>query len=154
MKKPVLLALALALGASSLAYAQAYAQSVTVKPDDIIAARQAGYDLVASTFGGMKPVVEGGQDVKPLTDASKALASWGRAIPTLFPDGTQTGHNTKARPEVWSDRGGFEKAAANYTAAAEKLSQLAEANDKAGFATQYAALGQTCGACHRGYRAR
>ena len=150
MKKPVLLALALALGTSSLAYSQ----SATMKPDDIIAARQAGYDLMAGTLIGMKAAMDAGQDVKPLVDSSKAIASWGRAIPALFPDGTQTGHNTKARPEIWSDRAGFDKASASLVAAADKLSQLAEANDKAGFATQYAALTQTCGACHRSYRAR
>ena len=68
--------------------------------------------------------------------------------------GHQKGHNTRAKPEIWSDYAGFEKAAANATAQAEKLVQLADANDKAGFATQFQALAQACGSCHRAFRDR
>ena len=132
----------------------AFAQSATIPSDQVIAARQAGFDLMAGNLIGMKAAVDSNQDVKQLVDSAKALASWGRSIPAMFPDGTQTGHNTKARPEIWSDRAGFEKAAATLVAAADRLSQLAEANDKPGFATQYGVMTQACGACHRSYRAR
>ena len=72
----------------------------------------------------------------------------------IFPDGTQQGHNTKARPEIWTNRSDFEKAADNFTSAADKLAQLASAGDKDAFKAQYADMGGTCGACHRSYRAR
>ena len=72
----------------------------------------------------------------------------------MFPDGTQTGRNTKAKAEIWSDRAGFEKAAANFYQAAEKLETLAEADDKAGFAEQFKVTAGACGACHRAYRER
>lgn len=148
-------AAALGTGLAGVAYAQqGGGGGVSLKPDDVIAARQAAFDLMAGTLIGMKAAVDGNQDVKQLVDPAKGIASWGRSIPNMFPDGTQQGHNTKARPEVWSDRANFEKAAANLVAAADRLSQLAEANDKSGFATQYQAMTQACGACHRSYRAR
>ncbi len=125
-----------------------------LKPDDIIAARQAGFDLQSGVAAAMKAVVEAKLDVKSLEDGAKGLAAWGRVIPAMFPDGTQTGNNTKALPAVWTDRAGFEKAAENFATQAEKLKALAAANDKEGFATQYTATTQACGACHRGYRAR
>ncbi len=143
---------AIALGVSGLAFGQG--AGVSLKPDDVIAARQAAFDLQNGVMAAMKTAIDGGLDVKGLTAGAKGIGAWGRVIPAMFPDGTQTGHNTKAKPEIWSDRAGFDKAAANLVAAADKLAQLAEANDKAGFATQYTATGQACGGCHRPYRAQ
>ena len=143
--------LALAIG---LIGAASSAGSIDVKPDDIIAARQAGYDLQAGVVAAMKAGGESGADVKQCDDGAKGLVSWGHVIPTLFPDGTQTGHDTKAKAEIWSDREGFEKAAANFTTAAEKLETLAAADDKAGFAAQFKETAGTCGACHRQFRNR
>ncbi len=141
----------LALGVGSLAHA---ADTVAVTPDNLIATRQAGFDLVQGEISAMKATVTAGESVKPMVDAAKGLVSWGKVIPSVFPAGTDSGHNTKAKPDVWSDNAGFQKAAANFVAAAEKLQALADADDKAGFATQFAATGQACGACHRTFRAR
>lgn len=157
MRKTFVLGLAAMVG---LGYVQANAQTgaagpaVPLSAETIIAARQGGYDLQAGVVAGMKTVIDAGGDVKGLVDGAKGLSSWGHVIPTMFPDGTQSGHNTKARPEIWSDRAGFEKAAVNFWTAADKLATLADANDKAGFATQYTATTQACGACHRSYRVR
>ena len=122
--------------------------------DSVIAARQAGYELLAAEAGALKVVVDQGLDPKPYAEGIKAITNWGRTIPVMFPDGTQQGHNTKALPEIWTDRAGFEKAAANLVSASERLGQLAEAGDKDAFKAQYAAMGGTCGACHRAYRAK
>ena len=102
----------------------------------------------------MKATIDAGTSVKPLTDGAKGLSSWGHVIPSMFPDGTQTGRNTKAKADIWSDRAGFEKASANFYTEAEKLVKAAEADDKEAFAAQFKATGATCGACHRGYRER
>ena len=139
--------LALAIGMVGLARA-------ADKPDDIIAGRQAGYDLMQGVVVAMKATVDSGGSVKPLTDGAKGIVSWSKAIPGLFPVGTETGHNTKAKPEIWSDNANFQKAAENLTTAADKLVTLAEADDKAGFAAQFKEMGGTCGACHRQFRAR
>ena len=157
MRKTLLIGLAAAAaGLGSLALAQNLpaGPSVPFPSDTLIATRQAGFDLQAGVAASMKTVIDGGGDVKGLVDGAKGLSSWGHTIPAVFPDGTQSGHNTKARPAVWSDRAGFEKAAENFWTQADKLSVLAEANDKAGFATQYTATTQACGACHRNYRQR
>ena len=153
------LALAIGMGAIGMggtAYPQTVAagRAVSLPSDTIIAARQAGYDLQAGVAVAMKTVIEAGGDVKGLEDGAKGMSAWGHVIPTLFPDGTQTGHNTKARPEIWSDRAGFEKAAEKLWTEADKLAVLAAANDKAGFAAQYTTTTQACGACHRAYRVR
>ena len=120
--------------------------------DTMIAARQAGYELLAANMAALKVVVDQGQDPKGYDSEIKAIVNWGHTIPVLFPTGTEQGHNTAAKPEIWSDRAGFEKAAGNLVAASEKLEQVAASGDKDAFKAQYAALGMTCGACHRVYR--
>ena len=142
---------ALVVGMVGLARA---ADTITVKPDDIIAGRQAAYDLQGGALAAMKGAIDAGAPVKPLTDAAKGMVSWGHAMTGMFPDGTQTGRDTKAKAEIWSDRAGFEKAAADFVAASTKLVALAEADDKAGFAAQFKEVGAACGGCHRPYRAR
>jgi cytochrome c556 len=142
------------IGAAALTFCAAQASAQALSPDQIIAVRQAFMDLQGGNAAAMKAAVEAKEDVKPLAASAKALVSSSRMIPTLFPAGTEKGHDTKAKPEVWSDRAGFEKAAANLGAQAEKLAAAADANDKAAFATQFAAVGQACGGCHRPYRAQ
>ena len=156
MRKTLFVGLAAAAGLGGMALAQTLPSgpSVPFPAETLIAARQAGFDLQAGVAAGMKTVVDGGGDVKGLVDGAKGLSSWGHTIPAVFPDGTQSGHNTKARPEVWSDRAGFEKAAEKFWTEADKLATLADANDKAGFAAQYTTTTQACGACHRAYRVR
>lgn len=153
---------ALAAGGAGLAPGRAAAQApgsgppaapVGIEAQKVMQARKAGFNLMAGSLIGMKQAVDSGSDVKPLVDAVKALASWGHVIPVMFPPGTNM-EGTKARPEVWGDRPGFEKAAANFVAEAQKLADMAEANDKSGFGRQYTATTQACGACHRSYRVR
>ncbi len=151
MRKLLLGGVVLAFGLGGMARA---ADTVTFKPDEVIAARQAGFDGMQGLVDAMKAITDAGGSVKPLAEGAKAMASWGQVVPSLFPAGTETGHKTRAKAEIWSDSAGFQKAAADFVAAAQKLQTLAAADDKAGFAAQFKTLGGACGACHRGYRNR
>ena len=76
-------------------------------------------------------------------------------LPSLFPAGTgpgATAMQTHALPAIWTDRAGFEKAAANYASAADKLSEFARADDAAGFAQQLGVVSKACDACHSDYK--
>ena len=119
--------------------------------DALIAGRQAAFKLSGATFGGMKATIDAGGDVTKLGFAAKALTDWAHALPGLFPAGSDGGA-TKALPTVWSDRAGFEAAAAKYETEARKLGDLAKAGDSAGVAAQWTVLRGACGACHDRYR--
>jgi cytochrome c556 len=129
-------------------------QPAPTTPQDLIVVRQAGYDLQQGVANSMKAAVASGADVKQFADAAKAIAAWGGAMPFLFPPGSETGHGTKAKPEIWTDRAGFLADSAKLTEAADKLAALADADDKAGFAAQFQTMAGTCGACHKAYRNR
>jgi len=121
---------------------------------DPIAVRQAGYDLQNGDFAFIRSVVAAKGDVKPLEGPAKAIARWAALIPTLFPKGTETGGDTKALPEIWSDPAGFQKIAMAASDAATKLAVAAKAGDADEVAADTKLLGEQCGACHKGYRAK
>jgi len=121
---------------------------------DLIAVRQAAFDMNSGTFLYLRAVVAAKGDVKPLENPAKGLAKWAALIPSMFPKGTETGDNTKALPEIWSDPAGFQKVAASFGETATKVAEAAKAGDAELVATEVKALGDACGACHKTYRAK
>ena len=124
----------------------------TLTPDQVVAARQAAFNLSASTFGGMRGAVEGGGEVKPLAFGARGLARWAEALPTMFPQGTDL-PASRALPALWRDRAGFDAKAAAFRPATASLAAAAAAGDKPAFAAAYKAVGESCGSCHDSYRA-
>ncbi len=121
---------------------------------DLIAVRQAAFALNGGDFAFIRSVVGAKGDVKPLEVPAKAIAKWAAVIPTMFPKGTETGDDTKALPEIWSDMAGFQKAAMTMGTVATKLADSAKAGDAEAVAADTKALGEACGGCHRPYRAK
>ncbi len=118
---------------------------------DPIQTRQAGLDLLAGTFAGVKAVVTAKGDVKPLEASGKAIQRWGMVFPTLFPEGSDKG-TTKAAPAIWTDMDGFKKDAMALSAAGEALATAAKAGDETAVAAAFKQIGDACGACHKEYR--
>ena len=123
---------------------------------ELIAARQAAFDMSVQAIGVMRQAADEGKDPKGYGYAAVGLSKWAKALPGLFPRGTVRGETeiwTQAEPTIWSDRKGFEEAAANYAAAAAELGRRAQANDLPGFRAQLAEVGEACSACHASYKA-
>jgi cytochrome c556 len=90
-------------------------------------------------------------------DAADAMASfetWSKAAAefgSLFPEGSDTGHDTEAKATIWSDRAGFEEALAAFdeavTAAIKAAPQDLEALKAAA-----GPVFKTCKSCHEDYR--
>ncbi len=146
-------AVALMAGAAGLARADVNSP-LPGTPDEIIVFRKANYKWMGDTFGDMKKAIESGADVTPFAAKANDMATWAKRIPTVFPVGSETGHETKALPTIWSNRAVFEERAAALGTAAAKLSTVAATGDKVAFADQYKVAGAACGACHRDFRAR
>lgn len=133
---------------STLVMGSAWAQG------DVIAQRKDGLKRMGAHLEAMKPIADSRGDPRGTVSRIDDMQAFFRGFPALFPPGSGSG-DTKARPEVFSDRAGFERANANALERIEALRVAAAAGDAAGFQTQFNALGpQGCGGCHRGYRAR
>ena len=116
--------------------------------------RQTIFDLNGGSFAFIKTIVTTKGDVKAIEPVAGGMARWAAIIPTMFPAGSDKGGDTKALPEIWSDPAGFQKAAAAFGAAATKLATSAKAGDADAVEADFKALGQTCGACHKAYKAK
>ena len=149
MTSRLLVAAALLFGGSGVALAQGAPTG-----DQSILLRQGGMAMVGSLAELMKAGVQSGADPKTFQEAAAAMAKWGAVYPALFPADSKTGHDTKAKPEIWSDRAGFEKAAITFVEASTKLAEADKSGDKAAFAAAFQVEGQSCGGCHRNYKNR
>jgi cytochrome c556 len=69
----------------------------------------------------------------------------------LFPEGSESGHDTEAKPTIWTDRAGFDEKLADFgstvdAAIAASPASLEALNAVAG------PVFNACKACHEGYR--
>ncbi len=128
----------------------------------------------AATTGEKPPQVvrwelmdEIGENTKTLGGIAKGEIAWdaaaaeaalvviadnGRVFLTLFPEGSETGHETRALPAIWERWDVFEKDTNDMVAAAEAaIPATAEGLDA--FRASFRDLGGTCRACHTDFRA-
>lgn len=115
-------------------------------------ARVAGMHMAATLFyRGVRNGIASGTDVRQLFHEPEGLALWAAAIPGLFPVGSGGGES-RARPEIWTNRADFDAKARALRDAATRLLDRARAGDTAGFAAQADAVEAACNACHTVYR--
>lgn len=102
-------------------------------------------DQVRSSSPDLSKVVPAAQVVR---QASIDQFKW-------FPKGTgpDSGIDTRAKAEIWSDAKGFKAAQEKFAAEAPKLLTLAQAKDVKGLQQQFKVVGQSCSGCHDNYRA-
>lgn len=120
-------------------------------PQDAIVARKEAMKTDGKIFKAMKAALAADQDVRPFAAGAQWFVDWGKRMPKMFPKGSETGHDTKAKPDIWTDKAGFDQHATDMVAAAEKLVQAAQSNDKSAFASSFQAIGKSCGGCHKAY---
>lgn len=143
------------LCAVGAAGAQDASPSVSMSAADVVAGRKAAMNLSGAAMSGMKATIDAGGSVRTQAFAASGLARWGRAIPGMFPAGTgpELGEGaTGAKPEVWANRADFEAKASVFAAEAQKLAELARADDTAGFAAQWTVVRASCQRCHDAYK--
>jgi cytochrome c556 len=143
------------LGAAALAAiaTAAFAQGPAAQ---IIQARQANYKQMAAAVKGINDQLRGGSpDLGAIRPRAALLAHHALYVLRWFPHGSgpQAGVQTRARPEIWSDRGGFERAGAALLVAARALNRAAQSGDVAAVRAAMPALTRACSACHDDYRA-
>lgn len=143
-----ILAAAVALAALSPLAAQAQ----FAKPEDAIKYRQSAFTVMGSHFGRLGAMANGRVpfDAKVATDNANLVATLARLPGAGFGAGTETGLNTRAKPEIWKDTAKFQAAYEKMLDATSKLP--AAANDPAMLKTAFGAAAATCKGCHDDFR--
>jgi len=81
----------------------------------------------------------------------RTMNNAGLAFGYMFPEGSQSGSETEAKPEIWSDRAGFDKAVNKFTV---DTGTAATITDLDSFKVAFGAATENCGACHKAYRVK
>ena len=128
----------------------------TTSPAEAVQARQSQFREIGTAFKAIN------DELRKDAPGKFALASSARQIATdlkqaklMFPAGSGPvpGVKNKARPEIWTNRATFDKAGAAAIVEADKLVAVMRGGDQTAMTTQAKALGATCQACHRQFRA-
>ncbi len=142
----------LVVAASALGIATLAGTAAVAQQGDVIAERRAGFKRMGEHMQAMKAVVDNRGDVRPLTATVDDMIGWYRSVPERFPPGSDRG-DTRALPAIWAEKANFDTIANNMVNQLQVLRAAAASGDTAAFASAYGQTGQTCGTCHRPYRA-
>jgi cytochrome c556 len=132
-------------------YAKPVASPGAPSVAQLVTARQAGMDLSVSTLAMLSNASANGVALKNLAFPAGGLAKWATVLPTLFSENTK-GNASRAKPNVWTDRAGFNAKSQAYIDATKALSAAATAEDKAGFDAALASTKAACKGCHDTYQ--
>jgi cytochrome c556 len=153
MRRTLLLIALIAIPVTAIAQEQAAPPPLAppTTPDEFVAQRQARMGRGGGALALMKQTLDANGDLTTLAPRVERLTQWAQDLPTMFPEGSDTAASG-ARPEVSSDRAGFQAAADRFRTAVQALAAPAAANDHAAFLTAWTAAKATCNACHDSYK--
>lgn len=123
------------------------------KPEDAIKYRKAAFTVMATHFGRVAAMANGRVPFDAKAAAANAeIATMMSKLPYAgFVDGTDKG-DTKAKPEIWSERAKFDAAATKMQDEMVKFNAAAKTGDLAAIKAGVGGVGQACKGCHDTYR--
>ena len=123
-----------------------------MKVEDQVKYRRAAYNVIALNFGSLAAMA---QDKKPFNKDEAArnadIVSMLATTPKGF-FGPGTDKDTKAKPEIWTNRADFDAKMDKFVQVARTLPQ--NVDDQAAVKKAVADTGAACKACHDDYRAK
>ena len=146
IKSKLGVALALAAGATSVAWAQ-------VKPEVLVKQRQAAMTLQAKYLGPIGGMLKG--NIPYNADVVAVNATFLENLSRMPWDGfnpSTQGEKSKAKPEIYKDPAKFKAAYEALEEATSKLGAAARAKDQAGVKATFGPVAKACGSCHDNFR--
>jgi cytochrome c556 len=139
--------LAIAVVAGASAWAQ-------MKPEDAIKYRQSAMFLVGQNFGPLAAMAQG--KIPYDKDAAIKYAEIVGFVSKLplrgFQPGTDTGGDTKAKPEIWENMDDFKSKLEKMQQETAKLPEVAQNGDFNALKAQVGETGKACKGCHDKYK--
>ena len=148
--KKIVAALVLA-GLASGAMAQQ-----TLKPEEMIKFRKAGYSFMSWNMGKIKANLDGTFNKDQVEAAANTVAAVaGSGWSVLFAPGTDKdigGERTRVKPEFFQQPDKVRELGLNFRKEASELARVAATGDKAAVQAQFGKTGAACKACHDDFR--
>ena len=90
-----------------------------------------------------------------LPNYAKALHESAKTVTTIFKQDTRgTAKKNRAKDEIWTKWGDFEKAAQEFVDASAQLVAATESGDMGKVRAVMKTTGKSCGGCHKPFRAK
>jgi cytochrome c556 len=123
------------------------------KPEDAIKYRQSAMALQNNHLGRLFAMTSGRVpfDAKIASEQIDIIATLNRLQFTAFVDGTDKG-DTRAKPEIWSERDKFNAAINKSQEDVNKLVAAGKTGNLDQIKAATGAVGQSCKACHDAYQ--
>jgi cytochrome c556 len=151
----LMLGLGLSADAQTPPPAASQAPSATAA-QQAIKARKAVYTLIANSFGPLSTVAQGkapydNADALKRAERLSVLAAY---VPDVFPE-ISNGGETKAKPEIWSNRADFDQRSKQLLDDANALLRTVKQDGKESdtFKNAVSTVAKDCKGCHDLYRA-
>jgi cytochrome c556 len=141
MVRTIFVAGALALGAAA-AVAQA---NVIEQRQNLMKEHGAMVRPASAMLRGQAPF-----NLEQVQTALRTFSRNAKVAPTLFPDNSKTGGDTKALPAIWDSKADFEGIFVKFDQDAQAA--LAAIKDEPTFKAEFPKVLQNCSACHDRYR--
>ncbi len=144
----MLLAVAAVIGLASALPASAQFQ----KPEDAIKYRQSAMFVMGNHMGRLGAMVQGRVPFDAAQAAANAdvLLVMSKLPFAGFTEGT-TAANSKAKPEIWTERAKFDAGAQRMQEAMVKLNEAAKSANLDQIKAAFGPVGQSCKSCHDAY---
>lgn len=123
------------------------------KPEDAIAYRKSAMTLMSAHLGRIGAMVNGKVpfDAKAAAGNAEVILAISKLPYVAFVDGSDKGE-TRAKPEVWTERPKFEQTAATLQDNVVKLDAAAKTGNLDQLKATFGPVAQTCKSCHDYFR--
>ncbi len=128
----------------------------TLKPEEMIKYRKAGYSFMSWNMGKIKANLEGSYNKEQVVAAANLIAATANSgMGALYGPGTEKevgGQKTRVKPEFFKEQDKVKELAMAYIKEANELQKVAATGDAAAVKVQFGKTGESCKACHDKYR--
>jgi cytochrome c556 len=126
------------------------------KPEDAIKYRQSALTVMGTHFGRLGAMANGKVpfDAKVAADNADIVAIMAKLPWAGFGKGTETGGNTKAKPEIWTEQAKFKEYSEKMVAETRKLDAAAKTGNLDALKASFSATADTCKTCHDAFRSK
>ena len=128
----------------------------TLKPEDMIKTRKAGYSFMSWNMGKIKANLDGTFNKDQVVAAANVVAATANSgMGALFGPGTDKDvgdQKTRVKPEFFQQGDKVRELAMNFNKEANELAKVALTGDVAAIKAQFGKTGASCKACHDQFR--
>ena len=128
----------------------------SLKPEEMIKTRKAGYSFMSWNMGKIKASLDGTFNKEQVAASANAVAAIANSgMGALFVPGTDKDvgdQKTRVKPEFFQQPDKVKELAMNFGKEANELAKVAASGDAAAVKAQFGKTGGACKACHDAFR--